>query len=106
MPALETLPPAQQMQFYENSKNAQGGTPLASYKELYDRVELANAQKMGKPDEVVIKQKNEQDNQLFCLKICEFHDPLVMLTGVKWLERSSPITEKFYLMTRDDVSAT
>ena len=29
-----------------------------------------------------------------------------MLTGVKWLERSSPITEKFYLMTRDDVSAT
>jgi hypothetical protein len=29
-----------------------------------------------------------------------------MSTGVKWLERSSPITEKFYLMTRDDVSAT
>ena len=59
LPALETLPLSQHQQFYDNSKNALGSTPLDSYKELYDRVELANAQKINRADEVVIKQKNE-----------------------------------------------
>ena len=59
LPALETLPLSQHQQFYDNSKNALISTPLDSYKELYDRVELANAQEIKRGDEVQIKQKNE-----------------------------------------------
>lgn len=33
-----------------------------------------------------------------------FHDPLVMVNDEKFIERQSPIADKFYKMTRDDNS--
>jgi len=42
------------------------------------------------------------------LQICKFHDPLIMLNDVGFLQRESPIADKFYILTREDdsVSAT
>ncbi len=33
--------------------------------------------------------------------ICKFHDPLIMLNTPDFLQRSNPITQKYYILTRD-----
>lgn len=41
------------------------------------------------------------------LKICKFHDPLVMhVMNDKVLEKPSPIADKFYILTREDSTPT
>jgi hypothetical protein len=31
----------------------------------------------------------------------KFHDPLIMMNNPDFLKRSNPITEKYYILTRD-----
>lgn len=82
------------------------GTSLQAYDELYDKVRLANANKLGgkEAQDIVAQSILEQENQESSLRICNFHDPLVMLNGEKFIERESPISNKFYILTRDDPS--
>ena len=39
------------------------------------------------------------------LKICQFHDPLIMLKDGNILQRKNPIADKFYILTREDSAA-
>jgi hypothetical protein len=82
---------------------------LQSYEELFRKVRLTNAQKEGK----TLIEAEEQafmisENSANLLQICKVHDPLVMLNSDQFIERQSPISDKFYILTRegDSVSAT
>lgn len=43
----------------------------------------------------------QQDEIRNSIRICKFHDPLVMLHGANMFERRSPIADKFYALTRE-----
>ena len=45
--AVETMDRNGQMQYYDAAKIQNTGTPLEAYSELYDKVRLANANKLG-----------------------------------------------------------
>lgn len=64
---------------------------------------MQNANKLGGRDaqDTVAQAIAEQENLSSTLKICTFHDPLVMLRVEKFTERASPIVDKFYILTRD-----
>ncbi len=92
------------MQYYDAAKIQSTGTPLQAYCDLYDKVRLANANKLGgkEAQNEVALSIAEQESLASSLKICNFHDPLVMLHSEKFVDRASPISDKFYILTRED----
>ena len=74
---------------------------------MYARIQLANATKTSSTSEVkalsdaIDKERQTRTN---CMQICQFSDPLVMLDSEKFVDRASPIADKFFIMTRDDGS--
>jgi hypothetical protein len=46
--------------------------------------------------------QQQKDDEKAYLKSCNVHDPIVMKCNDEFIERESPISEKFYKLTRED----
>lgn len=83
---------------------------LQAYEDLYKNVKIAEALKKKEPKENIDKISEETINfdSMNSLQICRFHDPLIMRKDANFLDRNTPIADKFFMLTREDdsVSAT
>ena len=82
---------------------------LKAYENLYKGIKITDAIKRNAKQELQpIAEDTITHEAESSLQVCKFHDPLVMLNDPSFLERASPIVDKFYILTREDdsVSAT